>query len=251
MKRLSAASVLLLARRRRPPRRVDCRCSGRACPFPDGTTSSAARASTTRATTSSPPWCSARCSSWPAFGVAAAQRWGRVLGDHRRGVRRASGAALVVVAAANPSADASALSGVQRLGRPGGLRGGCRCGAGPDRGDHGSARPHRRRRHVGSAVERLTEGGSRPGGARLWSGDRELSPATVNLSPSHPSCRGTPMKPAPRRWQVSDSAPLPGHPPLLGRILASRGHDGATSATFLDTAPPSTIRWAWPACATR
>jgi single-stranded-DNA-specific exonuclease len=42
------------------------------------------------------------------------------------------------------------------------------------------------------------------------------------------------MKPAPRRWQVSDSAPLPGHPPLLGRILAARGHDDVTAATFLD-----------------
>ncbi|MDQ6847323.1 MAG: single-stranded-DNA-specific exonuclease RecJ [Candidatus Dormibacteraeota bacterium] len=44
------------------------------------------------------------------------------------------------------------------------------------------------------------------------------------------------MKPAPRRWQVSDSAPLPGHPPLLGRILAARGHDHDSAATFLDSA---------------
>ncbi len=44
------------------------------------------------------------------------------------------------------------------------------------------------------------------------------------------------MKPAPRRWQVSDAAPLPGHPPLLGRILAARGHDDTSAATFLDGA---------------
>jgi len=44
------------------------------------------------------------------------------------------------------------------------------------------------------------------------------------------------MKPAPRRWQISDTAPLPGHPPLLGRILAARGHDGDSAATFLDSA---------------
>ena len=42
------------------------------------------------------------------------------------------------------------------------------------------------------------------------------------------------MKPAPRRWQVSDSAPLSGHPALLGRILAARGHDDGSAATFLD-----------------
>ena len=44
------------------------------------------------------------------------------------------------------------------------------------------------------------------------------------------------MKPAPRRWQVSESTPLPGHPPLLGRILAARGHDDATATAFLDPA---------------
>jgi single-stranded-DNA-specific exonuclease len=42
------------------------------------------------------------------------------------------------------------------------------------------------------------------------------------------------MKPAPRRWHVSDAAPLPGHPPLLGRVLAARGHDGVSAAAFLD-----------------
>src|ERR1700692_3517983 len=44
------------------------------------------------------------------------------------------------------------------------------------------------------------------------------------------------MKPAPRRWQVSDAAPLAGQPPLLGRILAARGHDVDSAATFLDSA---------------
>ncbi len=44
------------------------------------------------------------------------------------------------------------------------------------------------------------------------------------------------MKPAPRRWQVADAAPLAGHPPLLGRILAARGHDDSSAASFLDTA---------------
>jgi single-stranded-DNA-specific exonuclease len=44
------------------------------------------------------------------------------------------------------------------------------------------------------------------------------------------------MKAAPRRWQVSDAAPLAGQPPLLGRILAARGHDVDSAATFLDSA---------------
>jgi single-stranded-DNA-specific exonuclease len=44
------------------------------------------------------------------------------------------------------------------------------------------------------------------------------------------------MKPAPRRWQVSDLPPLPGHPPLLGRVLAARGHDGLSAAAMLDGA---------------
>ena len=42
------------------------------------------------------------------------------------------------------------------------------------------------------------------------------------------------MKPAPRRWQVSEQAPLAGHPPLLGLVLAARGHDAASAATLLD-----------------
>ncbi|HEY8676518.1 MAG TPA: single-stranded-DNA-specific exonuclease RecJ [Candidatus Dormibacteraeota bacterium] len=46
------------------------------------------------------------------------------------------------------------------------------------------------------------------------------------------------MKPAPRRWQVSDSAPLAGRAPLLGRILAARGHDDSSATTFLDSAAP-------------
>ncbi|HWF57077.1 MAG TPA: single-stranded-DNA-specific exonuclease RecJ [Candidatus Dormibacteraeota bacterium] len=44
------------------------------------------------------------------------------------------------------------------------------------------------------------------------------------------------MKPAPRRWQVSDAAPLTGHPALLGRILAARGHDAGSATAFLDSA---------------
>jgi single-stranded-DNA-specific exonuclease len=43
------------------------------------------------------------------------------------------------------------------------------------------------------------------------------------------------MKPAPRRWQLADPDALPGHPPLLGRILAARGHDAASAAALLDT----------------
>jgi single-stranded-DNA-specific exonuclease len=42
------------------------------------------------------------------------------------------------------------------------------------------------------------------------------------------------MKPAPRRWQVCDAPPLRGHPPLLGRVLAARGHDDASAVAFLD-----------------
>jgi single-stranded-DNA-specific exonuclease len=43
------------------------------------------------------------------------------------------------------------------------------------------------------------------------------------------------MKPAPRRWQVCVSEPLPGHSPLLGQVLAARGHDQASAALLLDT----------------
>ncbi len=42
------------------------------------------------------------------------------------------------------------------------------------------------------------------------------------------------MQPAPRRWQLTDSKPLPGHPPVLGGILASRGLDAAAAAQLLD-----------------
>ena len=42
------------------------------------------------------------------------------------------------------------------------------------------------------------------------------------------------MKPAPRRWQVSDTAPLPGHPPLLAQLLAARGHDATAARALLD-----------------
>lgn len=41
------------------------------------------------------------------------------------------------------------------------------------------------------------------------------------------------MRPAPRRWEVSAAAPLVGHPPILGRVLAGRGLDGAAAAAFL------------------
>jgi single-stranded-DNA-specific exonuclease len=43
------------------------------------------------------------------------------------------------------------------------------------------------------------------------------------------------MKPAPRRWQVCDSVPLTGHPPLLGQVLAARGHDELSARALLDT----------------
>lgn len=44
------------------------------------------------------------------------------------------------------------------------------------------------------------------------------------------------MKPAPRRWQVSASPPLPRYHPLLGRVLAARGHDQASAGALLDSA---------------
>ena len=43
------------------------------------------------------------------------------------------------------------------------------------------------------------------------------------------------MKPAPRRWQVCDTPALAGHPPLLGQVLAARGHDAASAKTLLDS----------------
>lgn len=41
------------------------------------------------------------------------------------------------------------------------------------------------------------------------------------------------MKPAPRRWQVASSPPLPGLPPLLGQVLAARGFDRTTGSALL------------------
>ena len=41
------------------------------------------------------------------------------------------------------------------------------------------------------------------------------------------------MKPAPRRWEISDAVPIPGQPLVLGRVLAGRGLDGAEAAAFL------------------
>ncbi|HZS15163.1 MAG TPA: single-stranded-DNA-specific exonuclease RecJ [Candidatus Dormibacteraeota bacterium] len=43
------------------------------------------------------------------------------------------------------------------------------------------------------------------------------------------------MKPAPRRWEVAEAAALPGHPAVLGRVLAARGYDGAAARELLDT----------------
>ncbi len=42
------------------------------------------------------------------------------------------------------------------------------------------------------------------------------------------------MKPAPRRWHLTEAAPLPGYHPVLGRVLAARGHDARSAATLLD-----------------
>ena len=44
------------------------------------------------------------------------------------------------------------------------------------------------------------------------------------------------MKPAPRRWQTNNAEALPGFHPVLGRILAARGLDADTAATFMDVA---------------
>jgi single-stranded-DNA-specific exonuclease len=41
------------------------------------------------------------------------------------------------------------------------------------------------------------------------------------------------MKPAPRRWEVLDAAPLPGLPPVLGRVLAARGYGAAEARALL------------------
>ena len=42
------------------------------------------------------------------------------------------------------------------------------------------------------------------------------------------------MKPAPRRWEISDAPPLVGQPPILGRVLAGRGVDAGSCAAFID-----------------
>jgi len=42
------------------------------------------------------------------------------------------------------------------------------------------------------------------------------------------------MKPAPRRWEITEAAPLPGLPPVLGRVLAARGYDAAEARALLD-----------------
>ena len=44
------------------------------------------------------------------------------------------------------------------------------------------------------------------------------------------------MRPAPRRWQASGCQPLPGFDPVLGRVLAARGHDARDAALFIDAA---------------
>jgi len=41
------------------------------------------------------------------------------------------------------------------------------------------------------------------------------------------------MKPAPRRWEISDALPLAGQPPILGRILAGRGVDAGSCGAFI------------------
>jgi single-stranded-DNA-specific exonuclease len=43
------------------------------------------------------------------------------------------------------------------------------------------------------------------------------------------------VQPAPRRWRVSDAAPLPGMHPVVARLLAARGYDAAEAAAFLAT----------------
>ncbi len=42
------------------------------------------------------------------------------------------------------------------------------------------------------------------------------------------------MQPAPRRWRLSDAAPLPGLHPVVGQVLAARGYDSAAAALFLE-----------------
>jgi len=47
------------------------------------------------------------------------------------------------------------------------------------------------------------------------------------------------VRPAPRRWEIADAAPLAGQPPVLGRILAARGHDQASAAALFQGPPAS------------
>ena len=47
------------------------------------------------------------------------------------------------------------------------------------------------------------------------------------------------MKPAPRRWQTATAAPLGGFDPVLGRVLATRGHNARSAAAFMDCAGES------------
>ena len=42
------------------------------------------------------------------------------------------------------------------------------------------------------------------------------------------------MKPASKRWRISAAEALPGFHPVLGRVLAGRGHDLASAKAFLD-----------------
>jgi single-stranded-DNA-specific exonuclease len=41
------------------------------------------------------------------------------------------------------------------------------------------------------------------------------------------------VKPAPRRWEINGADPIPGQPPILGRVLAGRGLDADAAAAFL------------------
>jgi single-stranded-DNA-specific exonuclease len=43
------------------------------------------------------------------------------------------------------------------------------------------------------------------------------------------------VQPAPRRWRLSDAAPLAGLHPVVGQVLAARGFDLAAATAFLDT----------------
>src|SRR5438105_836656 len=45
------------------------------------------------------------------------------------------------------------------------------------------------------------------------------------------------VRPAPRRWNLSGAAELPGFNPVLGRVLAGRGHDLASARALFDAHP--------------